>query len=182
LVAGFAYTSGHSRLSMVRRLCIWFISFGVAAALCVCFVPFSTVLVVTDVKREKQVLCGCVEEGEEFVLSYQHSVNRRPVFDTLQMGRGQLVIVKSRFDSFGAGMPEKSEQGMTLGVDREGWIVWTVNRAVPEVTLFVGWVANHSLSFRGKTIALSSLVEPGKSLSFRSSRFSLYQIWKGRCI
>jgi hypothetical protein len=114
-------------------------------------------------------------ENEEFVLSFIHSVNKRPVFDTLRMEGNQLLIVKSRFDSFGAGMPEGSQMG------QDGWLEWVVNRPVPEVTLFVGWVANHSLRVKGREIPLTELAEPGTLLSLRAGKASRYGLWKGRC-
>jgi hypothetical protein len=115
-------------------------------------------------------------EGEEFTLSFIHSVNKRPVYDMIRVKGNQLVIVKSRFDSFGAGMPEGSHIG------EDGGLEWTVNRLVPEVSFFVGWVANHSLHIKGQDIPLARLVEAGTLLSLRIEKASRYQLWKGRCI
>jgi hypothetical protein len=121
-------------------------------------------------------------EGEEFVLSFVHSVNKRPVFDTIRVEGRHLLIVESRFDSFGAGMPEASTGGMELRTDKDGWLVWTVNRPVPEVTFFVGWVSNHSLRMKGREIALADLASPGTLLSLRIKKASYYDRWKGRCV
>lgn len=122
-----------------------------------------------------------MEEGEEFVLSFVHSVNKRPVYDTIRVDGNQLVIVKSRFDSFGAGMPEASTETMTLKLGKDGWMEWIVNRPVPEVSFFVGWVANHSLRLKGRDIPLAGLAEPGTLLSLRMQKTSRYNLWKGRC-
>ena len=62
------------------------------------------------------------------MLSFVHSVNRRPVYDTLRVERDHLVIVRSRYDSFGAGMPEASTPEGTLTIAKDGWLEWTVNR------------------------------------------------------
>jgi len=121
-------------------------------------------------------------EGEEFVLSFIHSVNRRPVDDTLRVEGDHLLIVKSRFDSFGAGMPETSAGTSTLQLDKDGWLLWTVNRPVPEIRLFVGRVAKHTLKLKGREIALADLANPGASLLIKTSKISLYEIWKGRCL
>jgi hypothetical protein len=139
------------------------------------FYPLYPVLRVTSVKKAKLLFCARMAENEEFVLSFIHSVNKRPVFDTLRMEGNQLLIVKSRFDSFGAGMPEGSQMG------QDGWLEWVVNRPVPEVTLFVGWVANHSLRVKGREIPLTELAEPGTLLSLRAGKASRYGLWKGRC-
>jgi len=139
------------------------------------FYPHYPVLRVANVKKAELLFCARMAENEEFVLSFIHSVNKRPVFDTLRIEGNQLLIVKSRFDSFGAGMPEGSQMG------QDGWLEWVVNRPVPEVTLFVGWVANHSLRLKGREIPLADLAEPGTLLSLRAGKASRYGLWKGRC-
>ena len=139
------------------------------------FYPLYPVLRVASVKKAELLFCARMAGGEEFVLSFIHSVNKRPVFDTLRIEGNQLLIVKSRFDSFGAGMPEGSQMG------QDGWLEWVVNRPVPEVTLFVGWVANHSLRLKGREIPLADLAEPGTLLSLRAGKASRYGLWKGRC-
>jgi len=139
------------------------------------FYPLYPVLRVTSVKKADLLFCARMAEGEEFVLSFIHSVNKRPVFDTLRVEGDHVLIVKSRFDSFGAGMPEGSQVG------EDGWLEWIVNRPVPEVTLFVGWVANHSLRLKGREIPLADLAEPGTLLSLRVQKASRYGLWKGRC-
>jgi hypothetical protein len=162
--------------------------FGVVVALAVgsvlflLFYPWHIVLRVTAVKSGQVVLCARMGEGEEFTLSFIHSVNKRPVYDTLRVARDHLLIVKSRYDSFGAGMPENSTPEGSLRVGPDGWLEWTVNRQVPEVRFFVGWVANHTLSLKGRDIVLTRLVEPGTSLSIRVRKASYYAIWKSRCM
>jgi hypothetical protein len=116
------------------------------------------------------------------VLAFVHSVNRRPVYDTLRAERDHLVIVKSRFDAFGAGMPEASTSEGTLAVAPDGWLEWTVNRSVPEVTVRVGRVADHILHIKGREIRLSDLAEPGSALTFRVRKVQWLDLMKGRCV
>jgi len=155
---------------------------GVLIALFYFFYPFYIVLAITATKQGKVVFCAEMAEGEEFVLSFIHSVNKRPVYDTLRIEGDHLLIVKSRYDSFGAGMPETSTEDMKLQFDKEGWLVWTVNRPVPEILLFVGRVADHSLSIKGREMALVDLADPGTSLSLKTHKASFFEIWKGRCL
>ncbi len=88
--------------------------------------------------------------GEEFILSFTHSVNKRPVYDTLRVEKDYLVIVKSRFDAFGAGMPDSSTKEGTLTLAQDGWLEWSTNRPVPEITVRVGWTAEHKLHLKDK--------------------------------
>jgi len=121
-------------------------------------------------------------DGEEWMISYIHSVNRRPVYDSLRIEGKGLRIVRSRFDAFGAGMPETSTPENPLRVRPDGWVEYTVNRPVPDITIFVGRVAGHVLHIKGREIPFASLAEPGKALRFSVGRRSLYQTFKGRCI
>ena len=132
---------------------------------------------VTDVSR----FVPGSESGEEFVLSFVHSVNKRPVYDTLRAEGDHLVIVKSRFDSFGAGMPEASTAEGTLTVAKDGWLEWTVNRPVPEITVRVGRVAEHTLHLKGREIRLADLAQPGAPLTMRVRKARMLDLIKGRC-
>ena len=67
------------------------IALGVIAFL---WIPSQTVLVVRTVKPEKTVLCARMTDGEEWMVSYTHSVNRRPVYDFLRIeGRDRKSVV-----------------------------------------------------------------------------------------
>jgi len=144
--------------------------------------PFIPALEIVDGRDGYIAFCAGVRPGEEFVLSYVHSVNKRPVYDTLRAEADHLVIVGSRFDSFGAGMPEASTQDGTLTVSKESLLEWSVNRAVPDITVRVGWVAEHTLHVKGREIRLADLVEPGKPLTMRVRKIRMLDLIKSRCI
>ena len=146
------------------------------------FYPQRLVLEIADANTGRLALCADMAEGEAFVLSFVHSVNKRPVYDTLRVAKDHLVIVGSRFDAFGAGMPETSTEQGTFRVGRDGWIEWTINRPMPEVVVRVGRVANHTLRLKGRETRLADLAEPGTPLAMRMQNGSLYTIWKGRCL
>jgi hypothetical protein len=144
--------------------------------------PFLRALEVVETRSGAVRLCARMAEGEEFTLAFTHSVNRRPVCDTLRIARERIVIVRSRFDAFGAGMPETTTAEGTLSVAEDGWLVWTVNRSVPEIVVRVGRVAGHTLNLRGRDIALADLAPPGSALTLRARRLRpLDLLTKGRC-
>jgi hypothetical protein len=143
--------------------------------------PFALVLEMVDGRLDRVAFCARVEPGEEFVLSFIHSVNRRPVYDTLRVEVDHLVIVKSRFDSFGAGMPEASTEEGTLTIGKDGWLEWTVNRHVPEITVRVGRIADHTLHLKGREVRLTDLAVPGSALTLRIRKAPMLDLIKGRC-
>ena len=144
--------------------------------------PRHLVLEIVHANTGRVVLCADMADGEEFILAFVHSVNRRPVYDTLRAERDHLVIVRSRFDTFGAGMPEATTEQGTLRIAGDGWLEWTVNRPLPEVIVRVGRVAEHTLRLKGRAIPLKELAEPGTPLSMRTHQRSTYRLWKERCI
>jgi hypothetical protein len=146
------------------------------------FWPLPSVLEIVNGADGGVVFCARVRSGEEFMLSFVHSVNRRPVYDTLRVEADHLVIVKSRFDSFGAGMPEASTQDGTLTVAEDGWLEWTVNRPTPEITVRVGRVADHTLLYKGRTLRLADLAEPGSALTLRVRKSRWINLIRDRCI
>jgi hypothetical protein len=146
------------------------------------FWPFTFALELVDGRSGRAVFCARVTPGEEFGLSFVHSVNKRPVYDTLRVERDHLVIVRSRYDAFGAGMPETSTAEGRLTIAADGWMEWTVNRPVPEITVRVGWLAGHVLSIGGREIRLVELAEPGAPLTLRVRDLRMLDLFKGRCI
>jgi len=155
---------------------------AVAGAAGILFWPFVPALELVDGRSGQVAFCARVRAGEEFVLWFVHSVNRRPVYDTLRAEADHLIIVKSRFDSFGAGMPEASTAEGTLAIATDGWMEWTVNRSVSDVTVRVGWVAGHTLTIDGREVRLADLAEPGAPLTIRVRDLRMLDLFKGRCI
>ncbi len=163
------------------KLVLGSIAAAIAAAAFFLAYPWHPVLTVTAVKRHERVLCLRMEDGEEFLLVFTHSVNKRPVEDTIRVQGDHLVVVKSRYDAFGAGMPEASANGMTLRDAKDGWLEWIANQPRPQVSFFVGWVADHRLRVRGRDIIMTRVAEPGTLVSLRTDRLSWWGLWKGRC-
>ncbi len=166
---------------MIRALGISVLALAAVAA-ALLLTPWQTVLVVRCDKTGETRFCANMARGEEFVISYVHSVNRRPVHDTLRIEAKGLRIVKSRFDSFGAGIPEVATVEHPLRFTSDGWLEYTVDRQVPDVTVFVGRVAEHTLHIRDRVIALAAVAEPGTALNFSVTRQSPYEIYRGGCL
>jgi hypothetical protein len=145
------------------------------------FWPFIPALEIVDGRDGRVAFCARVRSGDEFVLSFVHSVNKRPVYDTLRAEGDHLVIVKSRFDAFGAGMPDASTDEGTLTVAPDGWLEWTVNRPMPEITVRVGRVAEHTLHLQGREIRLADLAQPGAPLTMRIRKARMLDLMKGGC-
>lgn len=139
--------------------------------------PIFNVLTLVDVKRDAPVLYIMIKDKQEFVISFTHSVNKRPVHDYIRIDGNHFVITKSRYDSFGAGMPETAIDGMNLKLGDDGMLELTnINRSLPEITVFVGTIAEHILRVGNRTIPLAQLVIPGEALRFTLEKVSLFNL------
>jgi len=163
---------------MSRRF-TWSVIIAGIVGICLLFLPFIRVLEIVDFKTQRKLQLIRIRTGEEFTISFIHSVNRRPVYDTIRAENDLLVIVRSRYDSFGAGMPESSTGEGTLSVAEDGWIIWTVNRTVPDLTVRVGWTAEHTLLIRDLKIRLAELAEPGSAVTMRVQKINMIDFLKG---
>lgn len=164
----------HSRLSKALMTASLLAVAGLVGAA----LPVRTALAVRSQSTRELRFATPMEPGEEFVISYVHSVNRRPVHDTLRVERAGLRIVKSVFDAFGAGIPETASEGHPLRRRPDGWLEYTVDRSVDEVTLFVGRVADHQLTVKHRVIPLNHLEAPGSAVRFSVEKLSSLQLWR----
>lgn len=143
--------------------------------------PLVTVLTITDAKTNVPVLCVKVRDGQEFSLAFTHSVNKRPVRDYIRVVGEHLLVVKSEYDSFGAGMPETSQGEMTVRLTPERKLAFTnINRQLPEISVFVGTVANHILIAGDREIPLTDLAPPETPLTFKIDKISYITLMRTR--
>jgi hypothetical protein len=98
---------------------------------------------------------------EQFQLRYIHSVDLLPVFETYTTEGTQLVLVETRFLSWGAGLGYMQE-GILSG--ENGWtVIKEMKRQVGTIPLRVGTIAEHTLLYRGMEIRLRDYL-PAQSL------------------
>lgn len=105
------------------------------------------------------IVRGLVPETE-FVISYTHSVNKGRVRDYCRLLPDRSVLVtKTRFVSYGAGMPEP--EGNEVFVVTDDYIeLQNVNLKIQRLFLRVGLVADHEIECGGRSFALSDYFDP----------------------
>ena len=106
-------------------------------------------------------------EGDLFTLRFIHSVEKTEVDEIIRIGKGDLIIDSTIFESFGAGLPFDVQDDQTIRTENGKVMIEKIDRHVPSIDLFIGQViANHTFLFKGETIPLKELSEPGTSLRF----------------
>lgn len=106
-----------------------------------------------------------------FVISYTHSVNKGRVHDYYQCKDGMLVLQKTHFVSYGAGIPEADEtEGAVFETTNDGYVISNLNRRLDKLVLAVGVIAEHAISLcsdadmQDNEVLLRTLFAPQTSL------------------
>ncbi|MEU3019379.1 DUF1850 domain-containing protein [Nocardiopsis sp. NPDC007018] len=77
-------------------------------------------------------------EGEQFTVSYVHSIDHLPIEENIEVRDGVLVADSTRLRQFGAGMGHIPGEG-TGRADGEWWVIEDMNRTLgPQLAIRVG--------------------------------------------
>lgn len=116
---------------------------------------------VLDGKTGKIAYADEVDNVGEFVVSFRHSVNRTPVNEFIRIQGNKFMVHKTTFYSYGAGMPESDESGRQKVTINNGLVqIENIDRELSSFAYIVGTYADHTLSYKGKSLRLSEYVKP----------------------
>ena len=109
-----------------------------------------------------------MEEGEEFSITFIHSVNKSPLTDCYQVKDKRIYVEKTIYYGFGAGVQTQLEGNEKLTYGEDGsMIVSGFDREVPDLIYFVGTVSDHTLVVRdGEPISLRALCGRSSKVRF----------------
>ena len=100
--------------------------------------------------------------GMEFSTRFLHSVQKTPVeeFFTVNEARQGFVLVRTRYQSFGVGLPFLAADG-TFQSEDGSFSMADMDRPLPRLDLRPGLGTNLTLTIDGATYPLYALVPPG---------------------
>ena len=152
--------------------------FTVSAILLALNLPLVRALSISNRKNHSERIYSIKAVNQGFSINYTHSVNKGRVHDYYRILKsGQLELYKTRFVSYGAGIPEPYEtQGADFLVTEDGYIIENLNRALPQLVMAVGVIAEHSVTVGETEFFLKDFFKPQTSLIFQVKRLSLLQI------
>lgn len=99
-----------------------------------------TTLVVADAESGEHLLEVPVNDGDEVVLSYTHSVEKTPVQDVYVVNGTNLRMDRMVFHSYGAGLPATEPVEQT----DDGFVV-QANESYKKLPVVPGSIAGHTL-------------------------------------
>lgn len=147
----------------------------IAASALICNFLSHQCLVLRDGETGRTLAVYPINEGDEFSITFVHSVNNSPVTDVYQIRGKDIYVVRTIYYSFGAGVQTEIEEGQTLEYGEDGsMIVSGFDRLMDKLSYIVGTVSDHNLRINGETISLRELCGRNKTVSFSLERRLLY--------
>lgn len=114
---------------------------------------------------------------KEFIISYTHSVNRGRVRDYYIIKSKYIILSKTRFMSYGAGIPEPEKRQKFR--ETEDYIeISDINRKIDNLYLFVGTIANHKTEIDEKKIELKEIFKPQENIKIEYKILSIFEYIK----
>ncbi|MGE5677662.1 MAG: DUF1850 domain-containing protein [Pseudomonadota bacterium] len=152
------------------------IGFLVLAAI-ILNVPMFDRFTISDGKTRHIVYMDSIENAREFVVTFRHSVNKTPVNEFIRIKGEGFVVYKTTFYSYGAGMPEPDpNSNQKLSITNGLVQIENIDRELDNFTYIVGTYADHSLSYKGISFKLSSIIKPQNPAFFSIARVSPFEL------
>jgi hypothetical protein len=144
-----------------------------AAALTAAFSPLC--LVLRDADSGEVYAAVPVKEGEEFSVTFTHSVNKTDETELYAVRGGEIWLTGCVYYSFGAGVAEVLDGSWSLRIGDAGeMIISDINMKMEPLRYVVGTVSDHVLSIKGRQIGLRELCGQNSSVIFTAARMPLY--------
>lgn len=106
-----------------------------------------------------------------FAIRYIHSVALSPVTDYFDIKGKDIVVARTEYMDFGAGLPHAPEKGQKMRAENGHIIIDDINLVMPEFTLRVGRVARHTLLLPNAhgfdELPLAEIAAPGAAVTFK---------------
>jgi len=148
----------------------------VAVLAAMVLVPFRMSLVV-ETENHRLLRCWDVRPGDEFVITYTHSVNKSPVEEYFRIREDYaVVLIKTAFRSFGVGIPSELAGGEELRVFPDRMEIVNINRVIPQIVLAVGTVADHQLTVGGRRMKMTDFAKPQQTVRIYTRKVSAYDL------
>lgn len=140
-------------------------------------IPIFPRLVLKSVKDNNKYIYHL--EKKEFIISYTHSVNKGRVRDYYIIDEnGNIIILdKTTFVSYGAGIAEP-ENNENIIIKDDNIEINNINRIIKDFYLFVGIIAEHSITIDDNEIMLKSLFKPQTNINIKYRNVSLIELIK----
>jgi hypothetical protein len=107
-----------------------------------------------------------ISPGESFEITFTHSLNLSPITDVVEWTGEGLIVRKSIFKTFGAGVPVPSDGiGEELVRRADGSYELTgIDKPMDSISILTSSIPNHSITFDGHEFFLLELAGTGEQV------------------
>lgn len=141
------------------------------------FIPLIEQFTISNNKTNKIVFCDSIHKYRNFYISFIHSVNKTKVEEYYKIEGDEFIVYKTRFYSYGAGMPDGSDNPNANIKFKDGLVeIDNINRKLDHFSYMVGTIARHTLNTETKSFKLEKYVEPQQTARFEIKRVSIFNI------
>lgn len=145
---------------MISRKKIWMVAIVLILAVAAIILfkrPNRQLLLVDD--ESGQIYANYpLEENGVFSVTFKHSVNQSDATDVYEIQNGKIIAVRTRYSTFGAGMPTDIPPGQRIEYDSDGYmVIHDINMEIDRLCYVVGTVYDHFLEINGESINLTEL-------------------------
>ena len=138
-----------------------------AAAICVPPLFRTEGLVLSDQISGRVYARLPLEEGEEFSVTFRHSVNKSDVTEIYERRGREIWLTGCVYYGFGAGVAEELDPSWTLETGEAGeMILGNIEMRMDDLTYIVGTVYDHILEIGGERIVLNELCGKNAKVHF----------------
>lgn len=124
-------------------------------------------LVLTDEDTGQVYYELTLKDGDQFSVSYTHSVHLTKVTETYEVRNTDIYVVAAKFYTFGAGMQTDYPEGVTYSYDEDGAINLTgYNTLCKDLIYCVSKLYDHTLSYNGQEYSLGAICGKGSLVRF----------------
>ena len=143
----------------------------VASSVLLYFIFSTPCILLKDGDTDKVFAFYPVNEGDEFSVTFVHSVNKSPVTDVYEFRDDKIFVIRTIYYSFGAGVQTEIGEGQTLEYAEDGsMIVSGFDKQMDSLSYIVGTVSDHILEIGDETVSLRELCGRNATVKFISGR------------
>ena len=117
-------------------------------------------------------------KDQTFEIGWIHSVEKEPWYETYQIQDEGLLLVKTRFKTFGAGTPSDGE----IIPSDDGFVHMKINRKMEEIHLVVSRDVKTTLYAKTLTIPLFEIVNNHENVDIKVVKLPIWQWLRGENI
>lgn len=119
----------------------------------------------------KLLFAWSIRAGESFEVTFTHSLNLSPVTDVIEWTGSDLIVRKSVFKTFGAGIPIPSDGiGTDLVLVDGHYELIGIDKRMQSFAVLTQDIPNHQITLNGREAFLLELAGSGKSVDIAVKR------------